>query len=135
MKLEDLKKIAEWKTLEEKKDEIISWMEGVKIIKQKKPVSDKTDKTDKTDKMDKRVVKTDKMYQWHPVYEIEFSNGLKILWAKIDWHLMELKPKERLYKDVVNDSLAEWMSDSATKSRNRWWQSYWDKNWFPEVDR
>jgi hypothetical protein len=125
MKLEDLKKIAAWKTLEEKRDEIISWMEESKVTK----------KTEGRQKRTYKSVKTEKMYQWHPVYEIEFSNGLKILWANINWHLMKLQPKERFYKDVVNDSLAEWMSDSATKARNRWWQSYWDKNWFPEVDR
>jgi len=83
----------------------------------------------------KSLVKTDKMYMWHPVYEIEFINGLKILWAKVDWKLIQLKPRERLYKDVVNDSLAKWMWDSATKTRNKWRQSYWDKYWFPEVNR
>lgn len=83
----------------------------------------------------KSMVKTDKEYMWHPVYEIEFSNGLKILWAKVDGKLIQLKPRERLYKDVVNDRLAKWMWDSTTKTRNKWRQSYWDKYWFPEVDR
>ena len=116
--------LKENSSAEKRKDEIISWMEDVKVVKQKKkPTSYK------------KLEKTGMTYEWHPVYEIEFSNGLKILWAKVDWKLIQLKPRERLYKDVVNDSLAKWMWDSATKTRNKWRQSYWDKYWFPEVNR
>ena len=116
MKLEDLKKIAAWKTLDEKKDEIISWMEDVKIVKQKKkPVSYK------------KLEKTSMTYEWHPVYEIEFSNGLKILWAKVDGKLIQLKKKSKEvnYGDLVQNELWEWMKDSTTKSRNKRWAEYY----------
>lgn len=118
MKLEDLKKIAAWKTLDEKKDEIISWMEDVKIVKvakQKKSVSYK------------KLEKTSMTYEWHPVYEIEFSNGLKILWAKVDGKLIQLKKKSKEvnYGDLVQNELGEWMKDSTTKSRNKRWAEYY----------
>ena len=121
MKLEDLKKIAAWKTLDEKKDEIISWMEDVNIVKQKKPVSNKTSKTYK------KLEKTSMTYEWHPVYEIEFSNGLKILWAKINWKLVQLKKKSKEvnYGDLVQNELGEWMKESTTKSRNKRWAEYY----------
>lgn len=116
MKLEDLKKIAAWKTLEGKEEEIISWMEDVKIVKQKKkPTSYK------------KQEKTSMTYEWHPVYEIEFSNGLKILWAKVDGKLIQLKKKSKEvnYGDLVQNELGEWIKDSTTKSRNKRWAEYY----------
>jgi len=102
--------------LEEKKNEIISWMEDVRVVKQKKkPTSYK------------KLEKTDMTYEWHPVYEIEFSNGLKILWAKINWKLVQLKKKSKEvnYGDLVQNELWEWMKDSTTKSRNKRWAEYY----------
>ena len=125
-----LQKQVTWVSLEEKKNEIINQLDSYEEKKELKQAKSK-----KQVKSYKSLVKTDKEYMWHPVYEIEFSNGLKILWAKVDWKLIQLKPRERLYKDVVNDRLAKWMWDSATKTRNKWRQSYWDKYWFPEVNR
>lgn len=118
MKLEDLKKIAAWKTLDEKKNEIISWMEDVKIVKQKEPFKNQTYK---------RLEKTSMTYEWHPVYEIEFSNGLKILWAKVDGKLIQLKKKSKEvnYGDLVQNELGEWTKDSTTKSRNKRWAEYY----------
>ena len=126
-----LQKQVTWVSLEEKKNEIINQLDSYEEEKKES----KQAKSKKQEKSYKSLVKTDKEYMWHPVYEIEFSNGLKILWAKVDWKLIQLKPRERLYKDVVNDRLAKWMWDSATKTRNKWRQSYWDKYWFPEVNR
>ena len=118
--LELLKKIAAWEMLvddvqiEEKKKEIIKWM-------------DEVEKPKKSKKLYKSLVKTDMKYEWHPVYEIEFSNGLKILWAKVDGKLIHIKKgnKEVNYGDLVQNELWEWMKDSATKSRNKRWAEYY----------
>lgn len=108
--------LKENSSAEKKKGGIISWMEDVKVVKQKKkPTSYK------------KLEKTSMTYEWHPVYEIEFSNGLKILWAKVDGKLIQLKKKSKEvnYGDLVQNELGEWMKDSTTKSRNKRWAEYY----------
>lgn len=75
----------------------------------------------------KSLVKTDMEYEWHPVYEIEFSSGQKILWCKINNKLVQVRKikKEIDYSSAVQDSLWEWMKESSTKSRNKRWAEYY----------
>lgn len=97
--------------------------QGIWISKESNQTNQK--KSYKSYKSYKSLVKTDKEYMWHPVYEIEFSNGLKILWVKIDWKLVQLKPKEVNYWDLVQNELGEWMKDYPTKARNKWRADYY----------
>lgn len=124
MKLEDLKKIAAWKTLDEVKEEIIEWIDEVDATKEK------------TAKLTKKKSKSKSSWEW-----IKTDWWWKWEWEKDkDWRPIIRKETETatMYRiDRPEWSWEEWdWKDSkqynvwCVKFKKSWKEYYWyKKDW------